>query len=94
MAHTPVPHLTPVTRLTAPCPVCMGELSVYVFTQATDWRNTTKGLELIINSYHHIGPHACYPAVTGQDAHLLLSTVDGLDGWWRRARRRFGRWSR
>lgn len=49
----------PPTVLTGPCPHCRNEVRVYVFTQATDWENTPRGLLLHIHTRPLIGPHAC-----------------------------------
>lgn len=90
MAHTPVPVMPPVTRLPAPCPLCQGELSVYVFMRAVDWANAPGGLELRIDSHHHIGPHACCPPEPAED--IMTAALDSIvdaaqkvlnlgDGW-------------
>lgn len=81
MARTPISILPPVQHLPAPCPLCQGQLSVYLFVQATDWANVTGGLELTIQSHHLIGPHACYPAAAEEDddteLSIVASVVDG-----------------
>lgn len=54
-----------VTAFTTPCPHCLNPLGVYVFTRATDWENTPKGLLLHVKTWSHLGPHAC---CGGEDA--------------------------
>lgn len=76
MSRHPTLTLPPVTCLSTPCPNCQGDLTVYVFMQATDWANTSKGLELTVNTTYQIGPHACYPSALPED--IMADGADAL----------------